>query len=42
MVDNRYVTTNEEKEHIINTCFTSLDPLKLKNFLLEKRRKLSF
>lgn len=40
MVVNRYVTINEEKEHIINTCFTSLDPLKLKEFPAREKKKI--
>lgn len=40
MVDERYSLTVGEEEKIINSCFSSLEPLKLKTFSTKEKRKL--
>ena len=40
MVDERYALTVGEEEKIINSCFRSLEPLKLKTFSTKEKRKL--
>ena len=40
MVDERYMTTNEEAEKIIRTFFASEDPLQLKTFSAKEKNKL--
>jgi hypothetical protein len=40
MVDDRYITTTEESEKIIKTYFTSLSPLKLKEFPAREKKKI--
>lgn len=40
MVDDRYITTNEEKEKIIKTAFSSLTPLKLIEFPAREKKKI--
>lgn len=39
MVDDRY-TTEDEKEHILQTCFDSLQPLKLSSFHWKQKKKV--
>ena len=41
-VDDRYLITEEEKQHIIETFFSSTHPLVLKSFRQTKRKKLLF
>ena len=41
-VDDRYLITAEEKQHIIETFFSSTHPLVLKSFRQTKRKKLLF
>ena len=38
--DERYVITEQEKEHILATSFTSLQPLKLKTFSPKEKKKV--
>ena len=38
--DDRYVITEQEKEHILETSFTSLKPLKLKAFSPKEKKKV--
>jgi len=38
--DDRYVITEKEKEHILQTSFESLDPLKLKTFSSKEKKKV--
>ena len=40
MVDERYMTTDEETERIINTFFSSVNPLVLKSFSPKEKKKL--
>ena len=40
MVDERYMTSAEETQKIINTYFTSRNPLKLKEFPARQKKKL--
>lgn len=40
MVDDRYITTEEEKEKILETAFSSLNPLKLKHFPAKEKKKI--
>jgi len=40
MVDERYMTTNEESRKIIDTFFSSLGPLKLKSLSGKEKKKL--
>lgn len=40
MVDERYVITEEEREHFLQTTFTSLEPLKLKLFPRKEKKKI--
>lgn len=40
MVDDRYITTNEEEEKIIKTAFSSLTPLKLIEFPAREKKKI--
>lgn len=39
-VDDRYLTTEEEKEHILETSFSSLEPLVLKFFSPKEKKKV--
>lgn len=38
-VDERFVVTNEEREHILKTSFSSLTPLKLRQFSPKEKKK---
>jgi hypothetical protein len=40
MVDDRYVTTEKEKEQILKTVFESLVPLRLKTFPKKEKKKI--
>ncbi|WP_249730514.1 DUF2087 domain-containing protein [Paenibacillus sp. J2TS4] len=40
MVDDRYVTTEKEKAHILSTAFKSLSPLRLKDFSPKAKKKV--
>jgi len=40
MVDERYMTTDEEAKKIIDTFFSSLEPLKLKSLSSKEKKKL--
>lgn len=40
MVDERYVTTKEERDKILATVFSSLSPLKLKVFSAKEKKKI--
>ena len=40
MVDDRYVTTEKEREKILHTYFSSLEPLRLKAFPPKQKKKL--
>ena len=40
MVDDRYITTEKEKEQILKTSFYSLSPLKLKSFPHKEKKKI--
>ncbi|WP_026477439.1 DUF2087 domain-containing protein [Alkaliphilus transvaalensis] len=40
MVDDRYITTEKEKEQILKTTFESLSPLKLKTFPKKEKKKI--
>lgn len=40
MVDERYIVTQEEREHILKTSFSSLDPLRLKEFSPKEKKKV--
>lgn len=40
MVDDRYITTKEEREKILVTVFSSLTPLKLKVFSAKEKKKI--
>jgi DNA-binding CsgD family transcriptional regulator len=40
MVDERYETTREESEKIIQNAFASLNPLKLKSFSAKEKKKI--
>ncbi|AOY74639.1 DUF2087 domain-containing protein [Clostridium formicaceticum] len=40
MVDDRYVTTEKEKEQILKTAFESLSPLRLKTFPKKEKKKI--
>lgn len=40
MVDDRYITTQEEREKILATVFSSLSPLKLKVFSAKEKKKI--
>lgn len=40
MVDDRYVITEEENEHILQNAFLSLDPLVLKHFPVKEKKKI--
>lgn len=40
MVDERYMTTDNEREKIITTFFTSQNPLILKSFSMKEKKKL--
>lgn len=39
-VDERYITTHSEEEQILKTVFTSLSPLKLKQFPAKEKKKI--
>ena len=41
-VDDRYLITAEEKQHIIETFFSSTHPLVLKSFSPKEKKKLLF
>lgn len=40
MVDDRYITTEEEKEKVLTTAFSSLEPLKLIRFPAREKKKI--
>jgi len=40
MIDDRYITTEKEKENILKNSFTSLEPLKLKVFPVKEKKKI--
>ncbi len=40
MVDDRYITTEEENNKILETAFYSLEPLKLKGFPAKEKKKI--
>lgn len=40
MVDDRYITTEEERKKILETAFSSLNPLKLKQFPAKEKKKI--
>lgn len=40
MVDERYIITEEERQHILETSFSSLTPLKLKTFSPKEKKKI--
>jgi DNA-binding CsgD family transcriptional regulator len=40
MVDDRYLTTEKEKAHILRTAFESLSPLRLKDFSAKAKKKV--
>jgi hypothetical protein len=40
MVDDRYLTTKGEEEQILETAFSSLSPLKLRNFSPKEKKKI--
>lgn len=40
MVDDRYITTEEENEKILATAFESLNPLRLKHFPAKEKKKI--
>ncbi|KPI47537.1 DUF2087 domain-containing protein [Clostridioides difficile] len=40
MVDERYVVTEEERKHILETSFESMNPLKLKVFSSKEKKKV--
>jgi len=40
MVDERWMTTDEEERRIIDTFFSSLEPLRLKSFSAKEKKKL--
>lgn len=40
MVDERYVVTEDEKNHILETSFITLEPLKLKSFSPKEKKKV--
>jgi DNA-binding CsgD family transcriptional regulator len=40
MVDDRYITTEEEKKKILDTAFFTLEPLKLKGFPAKEKKKI--
>jgi len=40
MVDERYMTTDEEAQKVIDTFFSSLEPLKLKSLSSKEKKKL--
>ncbi|AWH78658.1 DUF2087 domain-containing protein [Clostridioides difficile] len=40
MVDERYVVTEEERKHILDTSFESMNPLKLKVFSSKEKKKV--
>ncbi|SHO47056.1 DUF2087 domain-containing protein [Anaerocolumna xylanovorans] len=40
MVDDRYITTEEEKNKILETAFYTLEPLKLKHFPAKEKKKI--
>lgn len=40
MVDDRYITTEEEREKILTTAFESLNPLKLAHFPAREKKKI--
>ena len=40
MVDDRYITTDDEQEKILKNMFVSLEPLKLKQFSPKEKKKL--
>lgn len=39
-VDDRYLVTEQERQHILETCFSSLDPPVLKNFSAKEKKKV--
>lgn len=39
-IDDRYITTENERDKILNSYFISLDPLKLKSFPAKEKRKV--
>lgn len=39
--DDRYIITKEENQHILETVFTSLSPLKLKTFPAKEKKKVA-
>ncbi|OJT84697.1 transcriptional regulator, partial [Clostridioides difficile] len=39
MVDERYVVTEEERKHILDTSFESMNPLKIKSIFFKRKRK---
>lgn len=40
MIDDRYITTEKEKENILKNAFSSIDPLKLKHFPVKEKKKI--
>jgi hypothetical protein len=40
MLDDRYFTTKAEEEKIIQSMFSSVDPLKLKTFSAKEKKKI--
>lgn len=40
MVDDRYITTEKEKEQILKTCFSSINPLRLNSFPHKEKKKI--
>lgn len=40
MIDDRYVITEEEKQHILQTAFSSLEPLRLKALSPKEKKKV--
>ena len=40
MIDDRYVTTEKEKENIVKNSFSSLEPLILKHFPVKEKKKI--
>ena len=40
MIDDRYVTTEKEKENIVKNSFSSIEPLVLKHFPVKEKKKI--
>ncbi len=40
MVDERYIITKKEEEHVLETSFSSMSPLKLKHFPVKEKKKV--